>query len=42
MNQMASRTPTKTIVGTCNSKCPEYEMHEREIHLDLSDFEMVL
>ena len=31
----------RTLVGTCLDMCPEYERHERELHLDLSPFEMV-
>lgn len=30
------------FIGTCMDKCPEFERHERELHLDLSIFEMVL
>lgn len=33
--------PNKKLVGSCTEKCPEYERHERELHLDLSPFEMV-
>lgn len=29
------------IRGTCTEKCPEYERFERELHFDLSTFEMV-
>lgn len=29
------------VVGTCTEKCPTFERHERELHLDLSDFEIV-
>lgn len=30
-----------TLIGTCEEKCPEYERYEREIHLDLSSFEII-
>ncbi|RKP19055.1 hypothetical protein ROZALSC1DRAFT_29311, partial [Rozella allomycis CSF55] len=40
-DEKSLRDPTYTLVGTCLDKCPEYERHEREIHLDLSSFEMI-
>jgi hypothetical protein len=29
------------FLGTCQEMCPEFERYEREVHLDLSAFEMV-
>lgn len=37
----ASESSSGAVVGTCTEKCPTFERHERELHLDLSDFEIV-
>lgn len=37
----AQTDPHAELIGTCPDMCPEYERHERELHLDLSPFEMI-
>lgn len=39
--QHASSLKNQTLKGTCTEKCPVFERHERELHLDLSEFEIV-
>lgn len=33
--------PPIPLLGTCRDMCPEFERYERELHMDLSIFEMV-
>ncbi len=36
-----SKPHSLPLVGQCQDMCPEYERYEREVHLDLSPFEMI-
>lgn len=33
--------PSSRLIGTCCEMCPEFERHQRELHLDVSKFELL-
>lgn len=40
-SQLSQQSSSVVLVGTCQDMCPEFERHERELHFDLSPFEVL-